>query len=119
MTPVSLACSTGKIEIVQILVQAGGLLDCPNKYGETAMFYALWALRDSAVNKQDVCALLTWLSERPEVDWFSISEKTAYTMAGSLGFVIVGAAQALQRQRESRWSPLRAAFVGAVAGCAV
>jgi hypothetical protein len=124
-TPVCTACVVGKLSLVQTLVQAGGRLDCADNQGWPALFYALFAL-NCGQSQEAVKTLLEWLVTRVEVDWFHIGDEgiTALYTAGpphldKWRIAIILRAQALQRQRESRWSPLRAAFVGAVAGCAV
>jgi len=128
VTPLQYACAYADVKLVRMLVEAGGRLDYADNDNWPALFYVLHAFEDSR-SRQDFTALLEWLMTRPEVDWYHVSKptrQTALTLAQRRNendtdwrFNLVLKGQALQRHRESRWSPLRAAFVGAVAGCAV
>jgi hypothetical protein len=113
VTPVHFACGVGALESLQALVAAGGLLTSCDNSGWTPVFVAF----------RHAC-VLEWLATRPEIDWFHLEEdkRTALDIAklnsvsSRCESILVGA-MAAQRPRWyvrwRRWSPLRAAFVGA------
>jgi ankyrin repeat protein len=129
-TPVHMACFQANLQAVQQLVAAGGKLDSLSNNGETPMFDALegsgCAEEDEVVLER--CRLLRWLADRPDVDW---CHKNTYGYA-ALDLVcimeqgcpdnrctdIAWAAMEAQKRQNTRWTPLRATFVGSVAAAA-
>jgi hypothetical protein len=106
-TPVHFACRDGDLAVVQALVAAGGLLNAKDERGNTAVFYAVRGYDETT-------GCLEWLAARPEVDWCHVNNdgNSVLKYAGVSGHLaVVSGAVATQR----RWSPLRAAFVGAAA----
>jgi ankyrin repeat protein len=106
-TPVHLACREGDLAVVRALVAAGGLLNAEDERGNTAVFYAVRGFGETT-------ECLEWLAARPEVDWCHVNRYgnsvLEYAWVTGHSAVVSGA---VARQR--RWSPLRAAFVGAAA----
>jgi hypothetical protein len=120
VTPVHEACLSGNLEMVQAVVAAGGRLNSLNDSDETPLFYAVI----SAIENAERWRLLQWLADCPDMDWWhrNWEGKTALELAmsfrggpGERCRVIAAAAMETQRERTARWTPLRAAFVGAVA----
>jgi ankyrin repeat protein len=112
-TALHFACMWGQLDTVKELAQGGALLNLRDSRGWTVVHCALSV---NCVNRQSL--LLEWLATQPEVDWFQATNfgKTALSMVRTQSVrPIVEAAMAAQREREARWSPLRAVFVGAVA----
>jgi len=115
-TPVHIACVESRLDMAKLLVEAGACLETVTIFGWTVAHNAAFA-RSYEV--------LDWLASRPEVDWFCATNdnKTALSILKNRGpdpealrcVPVVYAAMAAQRKREARWSPLRAAFVNAVA----
>jgi hypothetical protein len=119
--PVHYACGRGQVEVVQWLVQAGASLNAVAKEGVTPVHIA------ACYDRKDRVQMLEWLATRVEVDWHHQLDKGSNALKLLDRFdpthdecqAIVIAAMAAQRAREARWTPLRAAFVGAVAVVAI
>jgi ankyrin repeat protein len=110
------ACMLNQSDVVQELVKAGASLQSEAE-GWNALFYAVAAGSPGH-------ELLEWLATRLDVDWLQQDDNgdTALSILQSMSeptrkrkLRIVEGAVAAQPVREARWSPLRAAFVGAVA----
>jgi hypothetical protein len=109
VTPLMYACERDCLETAKALVAAGGLLTTSSKWGGTPLFFAVGRPR-----------VLQWLATCAEVDWLrDICDCSLVSWAYGCGswasVAIIEDAMAAQLQRERRWSPLRAAFVGCVA----
>jgi hypothetical protein len=127
IAPVHYACWSGKLDTVQVLVQAGASLEATDSRGWTVAHYTAYDydLDDTSTRLR----LFKWLATRPEVDWCyetKVTETVFLRLARLASFThqpvyqrykdIVTGAMAAQRTREARWTPLRAAFVGAAVG---
>jgi hypothetical protein len=125
--PLFFACWWCQLDTVKQLVKAGASLQYVNRDGWTVAHYV-----GGGCWRPGRMQVLEWLASRPEVDWFSVSRlgSTALKMLSDIylhlgtwhqqGLIsrcvaMVKGAMAAQREREARWSPLRAAFVSAVA----
>lgn len=115
-TPLLYACIAGCVDTVRAMVLAGGTLAAVDVDGWTALDYA------ARTTNPHAWQVLEWLATRPEVDWWRKPPKHHHALHAIEGTplepsikarfrAVIEGAMAAQR----RWTPLRAAFVGAAA----
>jgi hypothetical protein len=136
VTPLHVACLNGHLHTVQVLVQAGACLKTSDDHGWTVAHYAASGCQmvfdlDEALGRLQ---LFEWLATRPEVDWCEKADMdstdTVFDMLYEVPYIVhesqsvskryidimwgaVAAQRAREGARKARWTPLRAAFVGA------